>query len=74
MRVVERSRWETRVRARTIGIYVPKSPTEPLISEERLVLRRRGLVRWWYHLRGSLSGSKGAVILGDSSSMVFTCN
>lgn len=70
MRVVERSRWETRVRASTIGMYVPKSPTEPLSSEERVVLRRRGSVRLWYHRRGwLLLGSRGVVVPWDSSSM-----
>lgn len=35
IRVVERSKWETKVRVRTIGMKVPKSPTAPDSSEER---------------------------------------
>lgn len=74
MRVVERSRWETRVRANTIGMYVPKSPTEPLSSEDRVVFRLRGLVRWWYHRWGWwLLASRGVVVLWEASSMVQLC-
>lgn len=41
MRVAERSRFETSVRVRTIGMKVPRSPTAPESSEERGFLRRR---------------------------------
>lgn len=41
MRVVERSKWETKVRVRTIGMKVPKSPTAPDSSEKRVFLSRK---------------------------------
>lgn len=58
IRVVERSRWETNVRVRTMGMKVPRSPTAPESSEERLVLCRGPC---WV-MRGVLAG-------GECSSM-----
>ncbi|GFY90833.1 sulfate transmembrane transporter [Actinidia rufa] len=49
MRVVERSRWKTRVRERTMGMQVPRSPTTPLSSDQMVVLRRRLVARRWRH-------------------------
>lgn len=55
MRVVERSRFETRVRVRTMGIKVPRSPTAPESSDTRLCLRRPGRWLWW---------TRGVVMVG----------
>lgn len=41
MRVVDRSRLETKVSVRTMGMKVPRSPTAPDSSDIRLCLRRR---------------------------------
>ncbi|GJY94752.1 hypothetical protein Tco_0511113 [Tanacetum coccineum] len=40
IRVVDRSSFETRVKARTMGMYVPKSPTDPPSSDHMVVLWR----------------------------------
>lgn len=47
MRVVLRSRLQTKVRVKTIGMYVPRSPTAPLSSEDREFLMRREVVHGW---------------------------
>lgn len=47
MRVVERSRFETKVRVRTMGMKVPRSPTAPESSDKRLFLRPPPRWLWW---------------------------
>lgn len=50
IKVVERSRLETKVKVRTMGMKVPRSPTAPESSEKRLDLRR------WWRRRGVVVG------------------
>lgn len=47
MRVVERSRFETKVRVRTMGMKVPRSPTAPESSDKRLFSRPPRRWLWW---------------------------
>lgn len=68
MRVVERSKWETKVRVRTIGMKVPKSPTAPDSSEERVFL----MWKWRRH-HGWCWRRRGVVVVeeeGDCWSMI----
>ncbi|RHN58584.1 hypothetical protein MtrunA17_Chr4g0003951 [Medicago truncatula] len=46
MSVVVRSRLLTSDKAKTMGMYVPKSPTAPESSEQRVVLSLRVDGRW----------------------------
>ena len=68
MRVVERSRLETRVSVRTMGMKVPRSPTAPESSEERGFLRRRRRRSHPHLLRSP--GSRGVVVVSMIGSKV----
>uniref|UniRef100_A0A2P2PC83 Uncharacterized protein n=1 Tax=Rhizophora mucronata TaxID=61149 RepID=A0A2P2PC83_RHIMU len=65
--VVDRSKWDTSVRVRTMGMKVPKSPTAPESSGSKGVLRPRWRRhhRWWSRgplqvvaVEGSMAGAE----------------
>lgn len=59
MSVVVRSRLLTSDKAKTMGMYVPKSPTAPESSEKREVLSLRVCGRWKKVRRGRGGGVSG---------------